>query len=274
MKLLNIDRRLIFLFILVGVIIPLLIPIGFKIEITKNVKMVFDLVQKTKEDAPVLMAFDYDPSTKPELHPMAIAMIKHAIEKKQKVVCVALWPMGSQMCDQIFTILSAEMPSLKYGENFINLGYKAGGIVTIQAMGQKFSTVFPTDANGKKISEFPIMKNITKLKDFSYIASFSAGTPGLKEWIMVAKDKYNIPVTGGTTAVSTPGFLPYINDQLQLHGLIGGLKNAAEYEALVNRKGTATSGMDAQSVAHLIIITFIIIGNIAYFTRKSKKEGK
>ncbi len=274
MKLYSIDRRIIFIFILLGVIIPLMIPIGFNIEVTKNVQMAYDLVDKTKEGSPVLLAFDYDPSAKPELQPMATAMIKHAIEKKQKVVCVSLWPMGSQLCDQIYNSLSKEMPQLKYGENFINLGYKAGGIVTIQAMGKNFRTVYPTDVNGKKLTEFKMMDEINKLSDFSYISSFSAGTPGLKEWIMVAKDKYNITVTGGTTAVSTPGFLPYINDQLQLHGLIGGLKNAAEYEFLIKRKGTATSGMDAQSIAHLIIMIFIVIGNIAYFTRRNKKEGK
>lgn len=268
MNLKQIDRRWIFLFILLGVAIPLIIPIGFKLEVTKNVQSVFNLVNTTPPGQAVLFSFDYDPSSKPELQPMAIAMIKQAIEKKQHVFCLALWPMGSEMADDAFQILKKEINYLEYGVNFINLGYKPGGIVTIQAMGNNFLTVFPTDVNGKPLNSYPITKDIKKLNDFAYISSFSAGTPGLKEWIMIAKDKHNIPVTGGTTAVSTPGFLPYLNDQNQLTGLLGGLKNAAEYELLVNRKGTATSGMDAQSVSHLIIILFIVMGNIAFFTTK------
>lgn len=266
----TLDRRWIFLFILFGVAIPLVLPLGFKLEVTKNVQTVYDLIEKTEKDKLVLMSFDYDPASKPELHPMAIATIKHAIRKNQKVVCLALWPMGSQMVDDVYQILLKETPELEYGKNFINLGYKAGGIVTIQAMGKSISQVFPTDSNGTPISNYSILNKVKSLKDFAYIASFSAGTPGLKEWIMIAKDKYNIPVTGGTTAVSTPGFLPYLNDQNQLTGLLGGLKNAAEYEFLIDRKGTATSGMDAQSVAHIIIILFILFGNIAYFINLKK----
>jgi len=272
MNLKNLDRRWIFLFILLGVAIPLVVPIGFKLEVTKNVQTVYDLVANTPENKAVLISFDYDPSSKPELQPMAVALVKQAIEKKQRVFCLALWPMGSQMADDAFKMLKPEIKDLEYGVNFINLGYKAGGIVTIQAIGKDFQKVFPTDSGGKAINSFPMVKGIKNLKDFAYISSLSAGTPGLKEWIMIAKDKYDIPVTGGTTAVSTPGFLPYLNDQNQLTGLLGGLKNAAEYEFLVQRKGTATSGMDAQSVSHIIIILFIVLGNIAFFTTKKKEK--
>jgi len=70
--------------------------------------------------------------------------------------------------------------------------------------------------------------------------------------------------------------LPYINEQKQLTGLLAGLKAAAEYETLIKTPGSATSGMDAQSIAHLIIIIFIAIGNINYWRDKKalKKGGK
>jgi hypothetical protein len=92
---------------------------------------------------------------------------------------------------------------------------------------------------------------------------------------MVANDKFNIPVAGGATAVSAPEMLPYLNKQQQLHGLLGGLKGAAEYEKLIGKVGLATAGMDAQSIAHLIIIAFIALGNINYYLeKKRKREGK
>ncbi|MBP7563662.1 MAG: hypothetical protein KA886_07720 [Candidatus Cloacimonetes bacterium] len=272
MKITTIDRRWIFLFILIGVGLPLMLPLGFKLEVTPNVQTVYNLIESTPENKVVLLSFDYDPASKPELHPMAFGIIKHAIDRKQKVACLALWPMGSQMVDDVYQNLKKEMPDIEYGRNFINLGYKAGGIVTIQAMGKNLKNVFPSDANGTPITNYSILNSIHTLKDFAWICSFSAGTPGLKEWIMVAKDKYNISVTGGTTAVSTPGFLPYLNDQNQLTGLLGGLKNAAEYEFLIQRKGTATAGMDAQSVAHIIIIAFIVLGNVAFFVSKKRKK--
>ena len=262
------DRRWIFIFILLGVAIPLLIPFGFKIEVSRNVQMVYDLVESTQAGDRILLSFDYDPASKPEIQPAAEAIIRHAIEKNLRIVCLALWPMGVNLANEIYEKLSDD---LEYGVNFINLGYTAGGMVAIQSMGRNFLDVFPTDANGDNINNFQIMQGVVNYDDFKFVASFSTGVPGMREWIMVAGDSYGLPVTGSTTAVSTPGFLPYINEQRQLVGLIGGLKAAAEYELLIQVPGTATSGMDAQSIAHLIIIVFIIIGNITWYLKRRKK---
>ena len=270
MKMHQIDRRWIFLMILIGVTIPLLIPFGFKIEVSRNVQMVYDLLDSAQPGDRVLFSFDYDPSAKPELQPAAKAMMKHAIERDLRIVVIALWPMGVSLAEEIYQALSDR---LEYGVNYINLGYKAGGLVTIQAMGNDFQGVFPIDMNGDNVNSFEIMQGVRNFGDFAFVSSFSAGTPGMKEWIMVAGDSFGLPVTGATTAVSAPGFLPYINAQRQLNGMVAGLKAAAEYELLVGHPGTATAGMDAQSIAHIIIILFIVIGNVSFYMNKKKKEG-
>ena len=271
MNIRKIDRRWIFLFMLIGVIIPLLMPFGFKIEVMPNTQLVYDLVDSAKPGDRILVSFDYDPGAKPELQPFAEALTRHAIEKDLRIVYLALWPMGVNLANEIY---EKEKESLEWGVNFINLGYTAGGLVAIQSMGRNFLEVFPTDSNGDNVSNFSILQGVRNFDDFSFVASISAGVPGLKEWVMSAGDNYGLPVTGSTTAVSTPGFLPYVNTG-QMVGLVGGLKSAAEYEMLVGVPGTATSGMDAQSIAHLIIIIFIIFGNIAWYQskKKNKKEA-
>ena len=62
----------------------------------------------------------------------------------------------------------------------------------------------------------------------------------------------------------------------QLVGLMGGMSGAAELEKLTDLKGKATLFMLSQSFAHVIVIAFIIIGNVAYFRggRKSKLKGE
>jgi hypothetical protein len=271
MKLHELDRRWIFLFILLGTMIPLFIPFGFKMEVSRNVQMVYDLINNTNSGDKILISFDYDPASKPEIQPAAEAMIIHALEKDLKIVCIALWPMGVSLADEIY---QNHKEKLHYGINFINLGYKAGGMVAIQAMGKDFREVFPTDTHGQSINNYEIMNGINDFSDFTLVISLSSGVPGMREWIMVAGDRFGLPVTGATTAVSTPGFLPYINDQMQLRGLVGGLKAAAEYEKLIDVPGTATSGMDAQSIAHLIIILFIIMGNVSWHISKRKMDKK
>ncbi len=272
MNLLKIDRRIIFLLLFIGVSIPLLVKIGFNLEVSQNSIDIYELIESTPEDTPVIVSLDFDPASQAELQPMAKAILEHAFRKKHKVIMTALWPMGVIIGENTVRSLEEDYP-VEYGTDYVNLGYKAGGMVTIQAMGRSFANVYPKDINGTQIGDIPIMKNVKNFESIGYVVSLSAGTPGLKEWIMVANDKYNVPVAGGATAVSAPQMLPYLNKQKQLHGLLGGLKGAAEYEKLVGSIGKATAGMDAQSIAHLIIIIFIALGNIAYYVDK-KKGGK
>jgi hypothetical protein len=233
--------------------------------------MVFDLIESAKPGDRILISFDYDPGSKPELQPAAVAIMRHAIEKELRIVCTALWAMGVGLLEEIY---EAESDYLIYGENFINLGFAVGGLVAIQSMGRDFISVFPRDAYGNNVNDFNIMRGVRNLDDFEIIVSIYAGTPGIIDWIMVAGDNFGRPITGATTAVSTPSILPYINEQRQLIGLIGGLKSAAEYEKLIGVLGTATDGMDAQSIAHLIIIIFIVLGNLSYHLNKKKpKQG-
>ena len=68
---------------------------------------------------------------------------------------------------------------------------------------------------------------------------------------------------------NSPGYLGLLG----IFGLIGGLKGAAEYERLIGKKGVANRAMGSVSVAHVFIILFIIIGNIAFFAAKRGGKG-
>ena len=91
-----------------------------------------------------------------------------------------------------------------------------------------------------------------------------------------------IDVAVGSTAVSAPKYYAYV-EAGQAVGVMGGMKGASEYEELVELKypelagleRTATMGMDVQSIVHLVIIFFILFGNVMYvLTRRVKEEVK
>lgn len=267
-----VERRIIFTVLFIAVALPLVFPIGWKTEVSGYTEMAYDLVESTPEGEVVIISFDYDPSTMTELQPMGEAMIVHAFKRNHKVITTALWPMGVQMAEQALEKVLLDYPDKIRGTDYVNLGYKVGGMVTIQAMGRDLKEVFPRDTRNTPYEEIPLLSDIRRLKDIAWISSLSSGVPGLKEWMMVARDSYDVPVTGGCTAVSAPGFFPYVNEQRQLTGLLGGLKAASEYETLIGRKGSATSKMDSQSVAHLLILVFIGLGNIKAFASKRRKK--
>ena len=102
------------------------------------------------------------------------------------------------------------------------------------------------------------------LKDFSFVFDFGAGDSLEFWWIPYGQEKHRFSFGGGCTAVMAPDLYPFLQSG-QLVGLLGGLAGAAEYETLIGEPGQATVGMQPQSVTHLIIVLFIILGNTVYF---------
>lgn len=266
----KLDRRIIFLIIFIAVAGPLIIPLGLKIEVSEPVQMFYDSIENLLPGSIVLVSADYDPASMPEVYPMNEALIHHLFSKNIKIIAIGLWPQGIPLNQSAMEQAAGEHGK-EYGKDYINLGYKAGGIVVISALAENIPQTFPTDYSGRAAAEFEIMKNIKNLDNIDLIASLSAGDPGVKEWVMIAQGRYRKKVSGGVTAVSAPAFYPYLNAG-QLKGLIGGMKGAAEYEKLVQRSGTASRGMDAQSIAHGMIIFFIVVANIFYLIGKRSRK--
>jgi hypothetical protein len=266
----SLDRRIIFFLILLAVVIPLLFPIGLKIEVSEPVRMFYEAIERLEPGSFVLISAEYDPSTMPEVFPMNEALVKHCFAKDLKIVSIGLWPQGVSLNQAAMEQAAGEFDK-EYGVDFVNLGYKAGGIVVISAMGEDIPTTFPQDYALRSIEQYPVMEGIENFDNVDLIVSLSAGDPGVREWVMIAQGRYGKDVIGGVTAVSAPAFYPFL-DAGQLKGLIGGMKGAAEYETLLERVGTASAGMDAQSIAHGLIIFFILFANFFYFLGKRKKQ--
>ncbi|MBD3371010.1 hypothetical protein GF402_11710 [Candidatus Fermentibacteria bacterium] len=280
----EIDRRIIFVLIALAVLVPLALKLAFPIPVGKGPsKDFFDSVDSLPPESVVLMSFDYDPSTKPELHPMAIAIVQHLMSTDVNLVAMALWPQGASLAQEILVEISDSLGREQY-HDWVNLGYKTGGLVLIARLGSSMKAAFPTDLSETPYGQIPMLDGIQRLCDFDMIITLSAGDPGIPHWVMVASDQLGVPVGGGCTAVSAPQFYPYlqrrVGERPQMEGLLGGLRGAADYEALLRRKyaqappGTAIAGMAAQSVAHLVIMVFIVLGNLSYLALRKRKEGQ
>ncbi len=271
------DRRMIFLLIAVFVVLPLLFPMKLETDITPEVQNMYDRIEELESGSVILMSFDFDPATRPELYPATLAFMRHCVRKGHRIVTMALWPLGVSLAEEavrdvIMDEWNVENPDdpYIYGRDYVHLPYMAGGVVVANQVAASFEQVYPRDLRGTPLRDIPMMRGITNLGNIDFTFGLSSGDPGLREWIMVASDRVGIDVGGAATAVSAPEFYPYLQAG-QLVGLMGGLKGASEYEALVGVPDTATAGMDAQSLAHLAIIIFIIVGNVMFFMDRRGK---
>jgi hypothetical protein len=80
-----------------------------------------------------------------------------------------------------------------------------------------------------------------------------------------------VPIATIVIAGLVADYAPYIQSK-QLIGMIPGLRGAAGYESLIDMLGRGTAGLDAQSVAHLMILIFVLVGNIVYFAERSREK--
>jgi hypothetical protein len=99
-RMLKIDRRIIFVVIGLCTLLPLLNPVGLPIKISPEVRNVYDYIESLPERSVFLLSIDFDPASKPELHPQAIALLRHAFRKNLRVVAMTLWVSGTGMADQ------------------------------------------------------------------------------------------------------------------------------------------------------------------------------
>ncbi len=209
-KLGRVDRRVIFVLMALAVILPLALRMNLPIPIEEGPsKDLYDAIEALPEGSRVLLSFDYDPSTMPELQPMAVALAQHIMTRDLKIVSMALWPMGVSLGNEALRTVGDSLGREEYVD-WVNLGYKTGGGVLIVRMGSNIQTVFPNDYDGNPIADMPVMEGVNKLGDFDMIISLSAGDPGIPAWVMMAGDRFNIPIGGGCTAVSAPQFYPYL----------------------------------------------------------------
>lgn len=276
-KLLAVDRRVIFGLVGIAIIIPLFLSFPVKVVVSPQVKAVYDYVQNLPPGSLVMISFDYDPPSAPELQPMAETMLKHFFMKDLKVIILGLWPQGPVQAqialEKVMQDPRIKVKNLTYGVDYVNLGYTAGNEFVIIRMGTDIQAAFPVDYNGKKISELPLMQHVKNFDNIAFVYNISAGYPGTYEWVIFGVDRYRFKLGAGNTAVQAPLVSPYVQTG-QLVGLLGGMRGAAEYEEASQYYGKATGFMRSQTFSHAVVIVFIIIGNLAYFaTRKRRTQG-
>jgi hypothetical protein len=112
------------------------------------------------------------------------------------------------------------------------------------------------------------MEGVRDFGSISFVMNVSAGFPGIREWIQFAGDRFHTPIGAALTAVSAPEMYPYYPNQMV--GVLGGMKGAAEYEAITGFRGKGTTYMVAQSFAHVVVVLFVILGNVAYFLNRRR----
>jgi hypothetical protein len=281
----RIDRRWIFLAMLLAVAAPIL-WVGvtgktFPEEPTPAVQGAFDAVEALPADARVLISMDFDPASAGELQPMATAIVRHCVLRGHRICAMTLWPAGGPIIDGTMQDVLGGRTDFTYGERWVNLGYRAGFEGVMKQMNAHVSLAYANDVRKTPLEQIPMMKGIDGIADFDMLVSISAGYAGAKEWVQYSVSptltgKKPLKFVAGSTGVQTPQLIPYYPNQMA--GILGAIKGAAEYEYLVNqavlkadpgavvppRFQEAQRRMAPQLFGHVLMVLLIVLGNVVF----------
>jgi len=275
----KIDRRYLYILVFIVVSIPLLNPLKLPIPIGEHAKRVFDKTESLTAGSVVIESFDYGPSTRPENYPQSKDHLFHARELGLKVIALAFWPSGAPIGEEALReVYGSDFPDIpEYGDTVVYLGYVPGAEVGMQTFADNCATAKGTDHYGTSLPSLPLMQEVQSAEDFDLWAEWASGTPGEQQVIQFVQGRHGgpsaVPIVVGATAVSVSGMMNfYISGQI--YGILNGLAGAGEYEWLLNVKYgypyEQGPSLDAQSLGHVLILVFILIGNIGYLLTRSK----
>lgn len=267
------DPRLVYVLLLLVITVPILTHVVLPVPVENTTLAVHDFIEKIPANSLVVLSFDYSTSVVPELQPQAIVVAQHLFMRPLKVLFVAQWTDGPALADAVLD--SIDKGNKTYGVDYATLGFIPNP-ATLLGMTASIAQFLPLDTHGTPTDTLPIIKEFPAAKQAALVMTFAASEPDLSAYLQYWQARYNIPVAVGSTAASAPGFMPFYNSH-QLVGILISMRAAAEYEILIHRMGIsgATSAMVAQSMSHLLIVSMVIVGNVAYFvTRGRRKEAK
>lgn len=229
-------RRIIFLALAVAVIASLLVEFELPANPSEVTERIYRSIEALPEGSQVLFSFDFDPSSKGELKPMGVAVLRHCFKRGLHPVVMTFSQAGIGLHQNMLAIATAETGA-QPGEDYVLLGFKPGDTNLILNMGENFYSAWDKDYYGNPTKGMPALEGLSTIKDFKYAVSFATGNT-TEMWIAWGGDRFGIPLAAGCTAVIAPDLYIYLQSG-QLDGLMGGLRGAADYEALVGEPDKA-----------------------------------
>ncbi len=264
-RLMNVDRRVIFCVVAAAVALPLIFPPHLPVRISAEARAFYNEIERLQPGDQIIFSFDYEPDTMAEMDPMSYATLRHAFRKGLRVIALTTYAGGPGIAQRVLRETAAEA-GRQYGIDYVFLGYNPDYSATILRMGESIKATFPTDHFGTPTGEIPLLQGIDRYADIELLVSVSSSA--LTEyWIIWAGGNYGQRIIAGNSAIQAVLIYPYYESG-QLSGFLGGLKGAAEYEKLIEHEGAGLRGMDAQSMAHLLIVCFIVLGNVGLVMQK------
>jgi hypothetical protein len=282
-------RRLIYLAMILAVGIPVLLGVSLRPSRLVSAERMYDVIEKVSV-APGEVAFvwlDFGPGTTAENEPQAQVLLEHLFRRRIPVVLLSQYQQAENALQRIpaevASRLEREMPGQKwsYGESWINVGFKPGGSIFIQALvnAPDISKFLGRDVGGMPVTHYPTFSSIGGVERVKLVGEIT-GLVGVLDNIIqfFQKGGYRPTLVHGCTSITIPEAYIFI-DSGQLKGLLEGIAGAAWYSEVLKEHFPKSDNSKllvvntALSSAHVVLIGLIILGNIVALRQRWRRSN-
>ncbi len=255
-------RWAIALVLLLAVGLPLITNVQFvstKMPSPPEMIVTMNLIGGLPSGSPVLLIFDYEPALSGELEAAAAPVIDHLLSTHARLSLLSTSPTGPALAER-FLLDTQAGNNYQAGQQYVNLGYLAGGQAGVLAFAQDPVAAAPFSVDGGQAWQTPPLKGVRKLSDLSAMLVLTDNADTGRTWIEQAGAYLNnTPLLMVISAQAEPMLRPYY-DSGQIKGLVAGLAGGAAYEQAVQRPNLGGSYWNAFNGGILAAVLMIVVG--------------
>ncbi len=243
----------------------------------------YDRVEALPADAPVLLAFDYEPALAGEMRYAAGAVIEHLMVKNSRMAYISTIPTGPILADDLLAEVHNRRPEYQLVERTVNLGYLPGGTTSLLEFAHNPQGATPssldTPLSGIAAWQHSAVLGISSLRDYALVIVLTDSPETGRAWVeQVQPVLGDVPLSMVTSAQAGPMLQPYF-DSGQVLGMSVGLQGGALYEQRSGRVNLANRFWGAYQSGSLAGLFLLLIGGIISAVlglsgRKPTQKGK
>jgi len=226
-------------------------------------------IEDLPNEAPVLLAVDYDPGYSGEMKAASSSVIKRLMSKRQRISVISTVPAGPALAEDL--LLQSYLSQTASGTDYmnthtINLGYLPGGVTSLREFSlrpqQAARYGLTTSHDGLIPWDHPALTGVSSLTDFAAVIVITDSVESGRAWVeQVQPSLGSTPMLLISSAQSAPMMEAYVQSG-QLSGMLSGLAGSVTYENLLGQPGTGNTYWVALQGGLAVVIALILVGII------------
>jgi hypothetical protein len=278
-KLQNVDRRVFYWILFVGLTVPFLTPLGLPISVSPPVQSYYDGLKSIEPGEVVVLSINSGVSAWGDCLPAMVASVHAVHDEGGKLI---VWSIGYNDVDITWAKIKEKNPTVfskwKEGVDYVYFGYCPPQETNVALLRDNIRGVYTQDVRGVKTDDIPLMKDINGANKIKFVLSSDTGDAQMyyiRQW---KNGQVNYEKSGKPPTIAEMGIAMNKSGDMVYYlsgdefGLVAGSRGAAEIEALTGYKGDATTTMDSISVSHVLLVLAIILANVGLLATRGKKK--